>query len=63
MRVKMTLISKDIYVKKICTSEIQIKNFVRDMPAKYNLLFSKIPYVIGNMDLEEILKINPNYKI
>lgn len=45
--IKMTLISKGIKVEKICKSEIECFKFERDMPAKYNLLFSKIPYVIG----------------
>lgn len=51
MKVKMTLIAKGIKVEKICTSERQIFIFERDMPAKYNLLFSKTPYAIGKMDL------------
>ena len=47
MKVKMSLISKDVKVEKICTTEREVINFKRDMPAKYNLLFSKKPYVIG----------------
>lgn len=48
----MSLISKGINVVKICTSEKQAFIFERDMPAKYNLLFSKITYAIGKMYLE-----------
>lgn len=54
MKVKMTLIAKGIKVEKICTSEKEVFNFERDMPAKYNLLFSKTPYMIGKMDLEAL---------
>jgi hypothetical protein len=54
MKVKMTLIAKGIQVEKICTSEREITTFERDMPAKYNLLFSKKPYAIGKMDLNAL---------
>ena len=52
MKVKMTLISKGIKVEKICTSQRDIYIFERDMPAKYNLLFSNIPYLIGERNLD-----------
>ena len=43
----MTLFAKDkIQVEKICLNEKQKYKFERDMPAKYGLLFSKIPYYI-----------------
>ena len=51
MKIKMTLISKDIRVVKICNSEKQVTIFERDMPAKYNLLFSNIPYIIGKINI------------
>lgn len=51
MKVKMTLIAKGIKVEKICTSKREIKTFERDMPAKYNLLFSNTPYIIGKTEL------------
>lgn len=47
MKIKMQLISKGIKVEKVCTSEYEAYIFERDMPAKYNLLFSKIPYAVG----------------
>ncbi len=51
MKVKMTLISKGIKVEKICTTEREVYIFNRDMPAKYGLLFTDIPYVIGKTNL------------
>lgn len=51
MKVKMSLITKGIKIEKVCASEREIRTFERDMPAKYNLLFSKMPYVIGKTDL------------
>jgi len=54
MKIKMTLISKGIKVEKICKTEHECYIFERDMPAKYGLLFSKIPYAIGWMDLNAI---------
>jgi hypothetical protein len=47
MKVKMTLISEGIKVEKVCSTQREIFTFERDMPAKYGLLFSKKPYVIG----------------
>ena len=47
MKIKMTLVSKGIKVEKICTTEKEAFIFERDMPAKHQLLFSKIPYAIG----------------
>ena len=52
MKIKMTLIAKGVNVEKVCTSERECFVFERDMPAKYNLLFSKIPYVIGKRNLD-----------
>jgi len=46
MNTKIILISKWIKVLKVCKSNIEIEKFKRDIPAKYNLLFSDIPYVI-----------------
>ena len=54
MKVKMTLLAKGIKVEKVCTTERQVFNFERDMPAKYNLLFSKIPYMIGKRNLNAL---------
>ena len=51
MKIKMTLISKGIKVEKIVTSDYQVYIFKRDMPAKYNLLFSGKPYIIGQTNL------------
>ena len=47
MKIKMTLLSKGIKVEKICTTEKEAFIFERDMPAKYQLLFTKITYAIG----------------
>jgi len=47
MEYEMTLLSKGIKVTKVCKNERECFKFERDMPAKYNLLFSKTPYVIG----------------
>ena len=47
MKIKMTLVSPGIKVEKICKSEKEAFIFERDMPAKYELLFTKIPYAIG----------------
>jgi hypothetical protein len=44
---KMTLISKGLKIEKICNSEYECFIFERDMPAKYDLLFSGKPYLIG----------------
>lgn len=46
MNTKITLISKLIKVSKLCKNTLEIEKFKRDMPAKHNLLFSDIPYVI-----------------
>ena len=46
MNTKVTLISKWIKISKNCKNNIEIEKFKRDMPAKYNLLFSNIPYAI-----------------
>lgn len=51
MKIKMSLISKGINVEKICATQREVFNFERDMPAKYNLLFSKTPYVIGKVNM------------
>lgn len=48
----MTLIAKGVNVEKICKTERECFVFERDMPAKYNLLFSNTPYVIGKRNLE-----------
>lgn len=52
MKVRMLLIAKGIKVEKICTSEREVIIFERDMPARYNLLFSRTPYVIGRMFID-----------
>jgi len=44
---EMSLLSKGIKVTKVCKNEIECFKFERDMPAKYNLLFTNIPYIIG----------------
>jgi hypothetical protein len=51
MKIKMTLVSKGIKVEKIVTTEKGAYIFERDMPAKYNLLFTNIPYMIGRTNL------------
>jgi len=43
---EMSLLSKGIKVTKVCKNEIECFKFERDMPAKYNLLFTNIPYII-----------------
>jgi len=44
---EMSLLSKGIKVTKVCKNERECFKFERDMPAKYNLLFTNIPYIIG----------------
>jgi hypothetical protein len=48
MKTEMTLISKGIKVKKVCNNNSEVRKFERDMPAKYNLLFKNIPFLICN---------------
>ena len=43
---KMTLLSKNLKIEKKCNTERECFVFERDMPAKYNLLFSKETYII-----------------
>ena len=52
MKVKITLISKGIKESKVCFSEKELYIFERDVPAKYNLLFTKIPYIISKQNLD-----------
>jgi len=52
MKIEITLISKGIKVSKVCLTKRDIEVFERDMPAKHNLLFSNIPYVIGKKYLD-----------
>lgn len=47
MKIEMSLIAKNILVKKLCKNETEAYKFERDMPAKHGLLFSGLPYVIG----------------
>jgi hypothetical protein len=47
MKYEMSLISKGVSIKKICNNDYECFIFERDMPAKYNLLFSNTPYIIG----------------
>lgn len=49
----MTLLSKGIKVTKVCKNNSEVYKFERDMPAKYNLLFSKTPYIIGKKYIYE----------
>jgi len=51
MKIKMTLLSKGIKVEKIVSTDYEAYIFERDMPAKYNLLFSGKPYMIGKTNL------------
>ena len=51
VNIEMSLISKDVNIKKICRTQREVFTFERDMPAKYDLLFSKKPYVIGKRNL------------
>lgn len=46
MKYKMTLLSKGVKVSKECKNDYEAYIFERDMPAKYNLLFTKTPYII-----------------
>ena len=43
---KVTFITKGIRVSKICKNEFYVEKFRQDMAAKYNVLFSTIPYII-----------------
>jgi hypothetical protein len=43
---KVTFITKGIKVSKICKNEYYIEKFRQDMAAKYNVLFTTIPYMI-----------------
>jgi len=47
MKYEMTLLAKGVKVTKQCKNDYEAYIFERDMPAKYNLLFTKTPYVIG----------------
>ncbi len=49
--IKMTLIAKNLEITKVCKNEIEAFKFERDMPAKYNLLYSKKSYIIGRIEL------------
>ena len=51
MKIRMTLIAKDLKITKICKSQKEVRIFKRDVPARYNLLFSGKPYVIGEMPM------------
>lgn len=42
----VTLIAPWIKFTKNCKDNISVEKFRRDIPAKYNLLFSNIPYAI-----------------
>lgn len=42
----VTLIAPWINFTKNCKDNIAVEKFKRDIPAKYNLLFSNIPYAI-----------------
>ena len=50
---EMSLLSKGIKVTKVCKNANECFKFERDMPAKYNLLFTKTPYVIGKRYINE----------
>lgn len=52
--VKMSLISKNVNVDRICKTEYECYIFQRDIPAKYSLLFSKTPYAVGRLNLDAI---------
>jgi hypothetical protein len=54
MKIKMTLTAKNLKIEKICTTERDCYIFERDMPSKYDLLFSKEPYFIGKINLQNI---------
>lgn len=54
VNVEMSLIAKGILVKKICKTAWEVRNFNTNMPAKYNLLFSKLPYAIGTKYLDSL---------
>lgn len=54
MKIEMSLVSKGVNIKKVCKSDRECFLFERDMPAMHNLLFSKIPYVIGKKNLDLI---------
>lgn len=51
---KMTLTAKNLRIEKKCHSIYECFIFERDLPAKYNLLFEKKPYVIGKVFLKNL---------
>ena len=51
VNIEMSLISKGVNIKKVCRTQREVFTFERDMPAKYDLLFSKKPYLIGKRNL------------
>ena len=53
VKYEMSLLSKGIKVTKVCKNANECFKFERDMPAKYNLLFTKTPYVIGKKYIYE----------
>lgn len=53
MKVEMILLAKGIKVTKVCRNSNECFKFERDMPAKFNLLFTKTPYVIGKINIIE----------
>ncbi len=54
INIRMTLIAKGIKVEKTCKTQREVRTFERDMPAKYDLLFSSEPYMIGKVNLNTI---------
>lgn len=52
--IEMSLISKDINIKKVCTNLWDVYIFERDMPIKHKLQFSGKPYVVGKKYLNAI---------
>ena len=52
VNIEMSLISKYVNIKKICKTEREVFTFKRDMPSKYDLVFYRTPYVIGERNLD-----------
>jgi hypothetical protein len=52
--IKVTFITGNIKVSKVVDSEKKAYRFGQDMAAKYEVLFTNTPYIIGKTYLENL---------
>jgi hypothetical protein len=52
--IKVTFITGNVIVSKVVDSEKKAYRFGQDMAAKYEVLFSNTPYVIGKRYLDNL---------